>query len=233
MLAGTAEPPQNGNSAASDKTAAQAADAAASSSSNHALTPSHFVTEPTQKGAAQQSSDDQPPGPVTASQHQLASTDSRSKADPADSTDHPAGADDPSAESAAHPVSHPAGSAKQATMEALLEIYEEPDAYAGLYNYAKALEDVEAGLLAGFFFKHYCLASNVIGSQSKGTCLNAWLCTSLSATSYMSSAVCRIKVTNLCQLVFIMRIYSVAWYPVGGGGAAAFSCDVLLDDAQM
>ena len=53
-------------------------------------------------------------------------------------------------------------------MESLLEIYEDPDAHAGLYNYAKALEDVEAGLLAGFFHKHYCLASNVIGSQSKG-----------------------------------------------------------------
>ncbi|KAL0045339.1 hypothetical protein WJX82_004255 [Trebouxia sp. C0006] len=40
---------------------------------------------------------------------------------------------------------------------------------SGLYNYAKALEDVEAGLLAGFFYKHFCLASNVIGSESKGT----------------------------------------------------------------
>lgn len=66
------------------------------------------------------------------------------------------------------PMDHPAGTAKQAIMDSVLEIYEEPDAYAGLYNYAKALEDVEAGLLAGFFFKHYCLASNVIGSQSKG-----------------------------------------------------------------
>lgn len=66
------------------------------------------------------------------------------------------------------PVSQGASAGKQATLDSLLEIYEEPDAYAGLYNYAKALEDVEAGLLAGFFFKHYCLASNVIGSQSKG-----------------------------------------------------------------
>ena len=51
-----------------------------------------------------------------------------------------------------------------------MEVYEEPDSHAGLYNYAKALEDVEAGLLAGFFYKHFCLASNVIGSQSQGEC---------------------------------------------------------------
>ncbi len=38
-----------------------------------------------------------------------------------------------------------------------------------LYNYAKALEDVESGLLGGFYFKHFRLASNVIGSDAKGT----------------------------------------------------------------
>ncbi|KAL3134108.1 hypothetical protein ABBQ32_008530 [Trebouxia sp. C0010 RCD-2024] len=54
-------------------------------------------------------------------------------------------------------------------LQGLLEVYEEPDSHAGLYNYAKALEDVEAGLLAGFFYKHFSLASNVIGSESKGT----------------------------------------------------------------
>ena len=58
--------------------------------------------------------------------------------------------------------------ARQARLQGLLEVYEEPDCHAGLYNYAKALEDVEAGLLAGFFYKHFCLASNVIGSESKG-----------------------------------------------------------------
>lgn len=58
--------------------------------------------------------------------------------------------------------------AREAKLEGLLEVYEEPDSYAGLYNYAKALEDVEAGLLAGFFYKHFSLASNVIGSESKG-----------------------------------------------------------------
>ena len=61
-----------------------------------------------------------------------------------------------------------AAEAREAKLESLLEVYEEPDFHAGLYNYAKALEDVEAGLLAGFFYKHYCLASNVIGSESKG-----------------------------------------------------------------
>ena len=61
-----------------------------------------------------------------------------------------------------------AAEAREAKLEGLLEVYEEPDCYAGLYNYAKALEDVEAGLLAGFFYKHFSLASNVIGSESKG-----------------------------------------------------------------
>ena len=58
--------------------------------------------------------------------------------------------------------------AREVKLKGLLEVYEEPDSHAGLYNYAKALEDVEAGLLAGFFYKHFCLASNVIGSESKG-----------------------------------------------------------------
>lgn len=61
-----------------------------------------------------------------------------------------------------------AAEAREARLEGLLEVYEGPDSHAGLYNYAKALEDVEAGLLAGFFYKHFCLASNVIGSESKG-----------------------------------------------------------------
>lgn len=62
-----------------------------------------------------------------------------------------------------------AAEAREVKLKGLLEVYEEPDSHAGLYNYAKALEDVEAGLLAGFFYKHFCLASNVIGSESKGT----------------------------------------------------------------
>lgn len=72
------------------------------------------------------------------------------------------------------------GEARQAKLQGLLEVYEEPDCHAGLYNYAKALEDVEAGLLAGFFYKHFCLASNVIGSESKGVnaCVNAFACIS-------------------------------------------------------
>lgn len=123
----------------------------ASNGDSHALTPSHFVTETDQPGTSRQHiSDHQPAHPTH---------------NPAKAQEHAAGSVDHPARS----MDQLAGSAKQATMEAVLEIYEEPDAYAGLYNYAKALEDVEAGLLAGFFFKHYCLASNVIGSQSKGT----------------------------------------------------------------
>jgi hypothetical protein len=40
---------------------------------------------------------------------------------------------------------------------------------AGLYNYCKALEALETGLLGGFYYKHYCLATNVIGSAARGT----------------------------------------------------------------
>ncbi|KAA6422051.1 MAG: hypothetical protein FRX49_08069, partial [Trebouxia sp. A1-2] len=71
--------------------------------------------------------------------------------------------------SAPDPQQSAAAEAREVKLKGLLEVYEEPDSHAGLYNYAKALEDVEAGLLAGFFYKHFCLASNVIGSESKGT----------------------------------------------------------------
>merc|ERR1711871_1107048 len=52
---------------------------------------------------------------------------------------------------------------------ALLELYEHPERQPGLYNYAKSLEIVESSLLCGFYFRHFCLASNVIGSTAKGT----------------------------------------------------------------
>ncbi|EFN57798.1 hypothetical protein CHLNCDRAFT_143159 [Chlorella variabilis] len=55
---------------------------------------------------------------------------------------------------------------------ALMEIYEWPDRQPGkprLYNYCKALEAVETGLLGGFFYRHFCLATNVIGSEARGT----------------------------------------------------------------
>merc|ERR1711871_939026 len=52
---------------------------------------------------------------------------------------------------------------------ALLELYEHPERQPGLYNYAKSLEIVESSLLGGFYFRHFCLASNVIGSTAKGT----------------------------------------------------------------
>ena len=51
----------------------------------------------------------------------------------------------------------------------LLDLYEHPERQPGLYNYAKALEIVESSLLGGFYFRHFCLASNVIGSTAKGT----------------------------------------------------------------
>lgn len=118
-----------------------------SNEQTHALTPSHH--NPVQDATQQQALVSQP--------EMLQSSDAADRASQDTQTAVPNGSAD-----------HAAARARDATMESLLEIYEDPDAHAGLYNYAKALEDVEAGLLAGFFHKHYCLASNVIGSQSKG-----------------------------------------------------------------
>jgi len=50
-----------------------------------------------------------------------------------------------------------------------LALYRAPERSPGRYNYAKALEAIESSVLGGFFFKHFLLASNVIGSTAKGT----------------------------------------------------------------
>lgn len=51
----------------------------------------------------------------------------------------------------------------------LMHLYSAPEKQPGLYAYAKALECIESGLQGGFYYKHYCLAANVIGSSAKGT----------------------------------------------------------------
>jgi tryptophan 2,3-dioxygenase len=51
---------------------------------------------------------------------------------------------------------------------ALLRVYARPESYPDLYGYARALEDLEAGLLV-FFYKHFRLAASVIGSDARGT----------------------------------------------------------------
>jgi len=48
-------------------------------------------------------------------------------------------------------------------------VYSRPDTFPGLYEYCKALEAVESALLGGFYYKHFLLANNVIGSSAKGT----------------------------------------------------------------
>ena len=53
--------------------------------------------------------------------------------------------------------------------EGLVMIYSSPESYPSLYSYAKALETIESSLLGGFYYKHFMLASNVIGSMAKGT----------------------------------------------------------------
>eukprot|EP00891_Asterochloris_glomerata_P001752 jgi/Astpho2/1752/Aster-04173 len=57
--------------------------------------------------------------------------------------------------------------AAAAQQSAILAVYQQPDRHAGLYNYAKALESVESALLGGFYYKHFLLAKNVIGTSAK------------------------------------------------------------------
>jgi tryptophan 2,3-dioxygenase len=57
----------------------------------------------------------------------------------------------------------------EAFLEGLVMIYSSPELYPSLYSYAKALEAIESSLLGGFYYKHFMLASNVIGSMAKGT----------------------------------------------------------------
>ena len=45
--------------------------------------------------------------------------------------------------------------------KALSTVYQDADAHAGLYNYAKALEAAEAGLL-NYFYQHYRLAGRAL-----------------------------------------------------------------------
>ena len=85
---------------------------------------------------------------------------------------------------------------------AILSVYEDPDAHVGLYNYAKALETVEAGLLGGFYYQHFRLAgahcSYTIWCTTlwylahKSSTLRALLIISqvLSSTSYLQRADC-------------------------------------------
>lgn len=53
--------------------------------------------------------------------------------------------------------------------DGLLLIYSSPEVYPALYSYAKALETIESSLLGGFYYKHFMLANNMIGSKAKGT----------------------------------------------------------------
>ena len=101
-----------------------------------------------------------------------------------------------------------AAEAKEFKLKGLLEVYEEPDSHAGLYNYAKALEDVEAGLLAGFFYKHFCLASNVIGSESKGEIA------AVQSPCSMSACISTGKCSVLCTAQILWYAQTLATYLV-------------------
>jgi len=61
------------------------------------------------------------------------------------------------------------GEGDEVLKQALLHLYAHPYDHPGIYNFAKALEDVESALLGGFYYKHYLLATNVIGSEARGT----------------------------------------------------------------
>ena len=58
---------------------------------------------------------------------------------------------------------------EQELKETLHLVYSSPDSFPGLYEYCKALECIESALLGGFYYKHYLLASNVIGTLARGT----------------------------------------------------------------
>jgi hypothetical protein len=59
-----------------------------------------------------------------------------------------------------------------AVVRALLRVYMAPEVYSGMHDYAKALELLESAILGGFYYRHYSLAVNVIGSASRGMTLS-------------------------------------------------------------
>jgi len=61
------------------------------------------------------------------------------------------------------------GDAEQDVENGLSYVYARPDTFPGLYEFCKALETIESSLLGGFYYKHFLLANNVIGSSAKGT----------------------------------------------------------------
>ena len=71
--------------------------------------------------------------------------------------------------------------------QALLQVYEDPGSYPGIYNYIKSLECVESALLGGFYFHHYRLAVNVIGADAKGTMVSVCVCVCVCVYIYMSA----------------------------------------------
>ena len=54
-------------------------------------------------------------------------------------------------------------------VNALISIYKEPSAFPGLYEYCKALESIDSAIIGGFYYKHFLLATNVLGMSAKGT----------------------------------------------------------------
>jgi tryptophan 2,3-dioxygenase len=51
----------------------------------------------------------------------------------------------------------------------LINIYSDPSSSAGIYEYCKSLESIESAIIGGFYYKHFLLATNVLGMSAKGT----------------------------------------------------------------
>jgi len=60
-------------------------------------------------------------------------------------------------------------SSMESEQESILRLYRHPEQYPSVYNFAKSLEIGESALLGGFYYKHFLLATNVIGTASRGT----------------------------------------------------------------
>ena len=81
---------------------------------------------------------------------------------------------------------------------ALMTVYQDADAHAGLYNYAKALEAAEAGLL-DYFYQHFRLAG---AGRTSRTALNdartaqsstTWSVASVSNRAELDGRVCELE----------------------------------------
>ncbi|EWM23873.1 nematode resistance hs1pro1 protein [Nannochloropsis gaditana] len=101
------------------------------------------------------------------------------------------------------------GEGEDDLQQALLAVYEFPEAYPALYAYIKALERVESALLGGFYFNHFRLAVNVIGGEARGTMNRA--VAALQSTRECCKAVVYIPFQAKTSRLYIIRDHTRQW----------------------